>query len=52
MAAILEMLVQSDAGEVKLLPALPREWPEGSLRGVKLPGGRTVDFSWKDGKIV
>ena len=51
-AAILEMLIQADGGEIRLLPALPKEWPEGSLRGVKLPGGRTADLAWKDGKIV
>jgi len=49
-AAIMEMLVQSWGGELHLLPALPREWPRGEIRGVRARGGVTVDLAWSGGK--
>lgn len=49
-AGIGEMLLQSHEGFVNILPALPEEWSEGSLRGFKVRGGATVDLSWKDGR--
>jgi alpha-L-fucosidase 2 len=48
-AGILEMLVQSWGGEVHLLPALPKAWPEGSVRGLRVRGGLTVDLDWASG---
>jgi alpha-L-fucosidase 2 len=41
-----------DAVEVELLPALPEQWSEGSIEGVHIRGGATIDMRWKAGKIV
>lgn len=50
-AAILEMLVQTDGERVELLPALPKQWNCGWVKGLRIPGGRVIDMKWKDGKI-
>jgi alpha-L-fucosidase 2 len=53
---MLEALVQSrwmpDACEVELLPALPEQWAEGSLEGIHVRGGATLDMQWKGGKVI
>ena len=51
-AAVLEMLVQYQDDRILFLPALPKEWKDGKIRGLKAPGGITIDFAWKDGRIT
>jgi alpha-L-fucosidase 2 len=48
---VLEMLVQCVGGEIELLPALPRAWPAGAVRGVRARGGFELDLAWRDGDL-
>ena len=49
-AGISEMLVQSNEGFINILPALPSEWSEGKIKGLKVRGGATIDLEWSEGK--
>lgn len=51
-AGMCEMLLQSHAEEISILPGLPKAWPSGSYRGLRARGGIGVDARWKDGKLV
>ena len=48
-AAIYEMLLFSKPGTLKLFPALPRRWKEGSIRNLRAHGGLSVSLNWKNG---
>ena len=50
-AGILEMIVQSWGGELRLLPALPQAWAAGSVRGIRARGGLRLDMDWRAGKV-
>ena len=52
-AGIAEMLMQSYADTIRLLPALPQQWAQsGSVHGMRAEGGFELDFQWKDAKIT
>lgn len=45
------MLIQSQAGYIELLPALPDSWKDGHFKGLCVRGGGVVDAFWKEGQI-
>ncbi len=51
-AAMVEMLMQSHNGQVRLLPALPAAWGRGRITGMRARGGLTIDMDWQDNRIT
>jgi alpha-L-fucosidase 2 len=51
-AGITEMLMQSHDGSINLLPALPGEWAQGRIRGIKARGNFRIDMSWSDHRLT
>jgi alpha-L-fucosidase 2 len=45
------MLLQSQTGQIEILPALPSAWRSGSFRGLCAEGGAELSAVWQDGTV-
>jgi len=50
-AGIAEMILQSQNGEIRILPAIPSSWAEGSVHGLRARGACTINIDWKEGLL-
>ena len=48
----MEMLVYTEPGRIELLPAWPKEYGDGQLKGIRVSGGHTLDLAWKNGVLT
>ena len=51
-AAVIEMMLQSDEERIELLPALPKAFNTGFVKGIRAKGGYCLDVDWKNGKVT
>ncbi len=51
-AGVAEMLVQSTPGMIRLLPAVPKQWSDGHVRGICARGGYEIEMTWADGQVT
>lgn len=48
---LMEMLIYTEPGKMELLPAWPKEYADGQIKGLRIYGGHTLDIKWKNGEL-